>query len=105
MRKHREQARGEKAAASVPHSKAVGGLAPFVEMLPSARKAGSKVAILGNNLTGTTSVTFNGIPSRFTVVSSTEVAATVPSNATTGTVQVVTPGGTLSSNVPFRVIP
>ena len=40
----------------------------------------------------------------FTVVSPTEIQATVPGNATTGTVQVVTPDGTLSSNVPFRVL-
>lgn len=36
------------------------------------------------------------------------IEATVPAGATTGTtgtVQVVTPGGTLSSNAPFRVAP
>jgi len=37
------------------------------------------------------------------VVSSSEITTTVPAGATTGTVQVVTPNGTLSSNVPFRV--
>jgi hypothetical protein len=39
------------------------------------------------------------------VVSSSLVTATVPTGATTGKVEVVTPGGTLSSNVPFRVLP
>jgi hypothetical protein len=39
----------------------------------------------------------------FSVVSSSEITTTVPTGATTGTVQVETPGGTLSSNVPFRV--
>ena len=81
------------------------GLGPFVTTLPTSRKVGQRVAILGNNLTGTTSVTFNGTPATFTVVSSTEIATTVPSGATTGTVRVVTPSGTLSSNVPFRVRP
>jgi hypothetical protein len=39
----------------------------------------------------------------FTVKSATEITATVPASATTGTVKVVTTGGTLSSNVSFRV--
>lgn len=34
-----------------------------------------------------------------------QITTTVPAGATSGTVQVVTPGGTLSSNVPFRVTP
>ncbi len=80
------------------------GLGPFVTTLPAARKVGQSVIILGNNLKGSTSVTFNGTPAVFTVVSETEIATTVPYGATSGTVQVVTPGGTLSSNAPFRVI-
>jgi hypothetical protein len=39
------------------------------------------------------------------VISSSLIGATVPVGATTGVVQVVTPSGTLSSNVPFRVQP
>jgi len=79
------------------------GLKPFVKTMPAAGKVGITVQILGNNLTGATSVTFNGTPTTPTVVSSTEITATVPAGATTGTVKVVTPHGTLSSNVPFRV--
>jgi uncharacterized repeat protein (TIGR03803 family) len=79
------------------------GLGPFVETEPASRRVGRAVKILGNNLTGATSVTFNGTPATFTVVSGTEITTTVPTGATTGTVQVVTPGGTLSSDVPFRV--
>jgi uncharacterized repeat protein (TIGR03803 family) len=41
----------------------------------------------------------------FTVVAATEIKATVPSGATTGFVQVVTPEATLSSNLIFRVKP
>jgi uncharacterized repeat protein (TIGR03803 family) len=81
------------------------GLGPFVETLPTSGKVGTTVKILGSNLTGATSVTFNGTPATFAVSSSTFITATVPSGATTGTVQVVTPTGTLSSNVPFRVAP
>ena len=41
----------------------------------------------------------------FTVVSETEIIATVPRCATTGNITVTTPSGTLASNVPFRVTP
>jgi uncharacterized protein (TIGR03437 family) len=61
--------------------------------------------ILGTDLTGATSVTFNGTAAAFTVASPTLVTATVPIGATTGKVQVVTPSGTLTSNVAFRVSP
>jgi aromatic-L-amino-acid/L-tryptophan decarboxylase len=49
--------------------------------------------------------TVNGKAGTFTVVSSSEITTTLPASATTGEVQVVTPGGTLSSNVPFMVLP
>ncbi len=81
------------------------GLGAFVETQPPSRKVGTTVKILGNNLTGATSVTFNGKPAVFSVSSKTYITATVPAGATTGTVQVTTPGGTLSSNVPFQVLP
>jgi uncharacterized repeat protein (TIGR03803 family) len=81
------------------------GLAPFVETLPVARKVGLPVTILGNNLTGTTSVTFNGTAATLITVSDTAITTTVPTGATTGPVEVVTPSGTLTSNVPFQVIP
>jgi uncharacterized protein (TIGR03437 family) len=55
------------------------------------------------HLTGATSVTFSGTAATFTVVSASEITTTVPTGAATGTVQVATPGGTLSSNVPFIV--
>jgi len=81
------------------------GLRSFVETLPVFGKVGTPVHILGTNLIGATSVTFNGTPATFTVVSKTLIFTNVPAGATTGTVQVVTPGGTLSSNVPFQVLP
>jgi uncharacterized repeat protein (TIGR03803 family) len=80
------------------------GLGPFVKTQPTSGAVGATVIILGTNLTGSTSVTFNSTPQpTFTVVSASEMTTTVPAGATTGTVQVVTPGGTLSSNVPFTV--
>jgi len=79
------------------------GLGPFVETLPASGAVGSAVKILGTNLTGAIKVTFDGAAAAFTVVSSTEIATTVPAGAATGTVQVITSSGTLSSNARFRV--
>jgi uncharacterized repeat protein (TIGR03803 family) len=81
------------------------GLGPFVETQPASARVGGFVQILGTNLTGATSVSFNGTPAVFRVVSNSLIKTTVPEGATTGTVEVVTPSGTLSSNVPFRVLP
>jgi uncharacterized repeat protein (TIGR03803 family) len=83
------------------------GLGPFVKTLPTSGKVGARVTILGTNLTGASSVTFNGtLAAMFTVSpTGTSISTTVPTGATTGNVQVVTPTGTLSSNVPFRVLP
>jgi uncharacterized repeat protein (TIGR03803 family) len=81
------------------------GLGPFVVTLPTSATVGAAVKILGTNLTGATRVRFNGTAAAFTVASSSEITTTVPAGATTGTVEVVTPSGTLSSNAPFRVRP
>jgi len=81
------------------------GLGPFVKTQPTSGAVGAVVNILGTNLTGATSVTFDGTPAAFEVVSSSLITATVPSGASSGTVQVATPGGTLSSNLAFQVLP
>jgi uncharacterized repeat protein (TIGR03803 family) len=78
-------------------------LSPFVKAHPGSGKVGAAINILGTDLTGATSVTFNGTAAKFTVVSSSKITTTVPTGATTGEVQVVTPSGTLLSNVSFRV--
>jgi uncharacterized repeat protein (TIGR03803 family) len=80
------------------------GLGPFVALVRNPAKVGQKFGILGQGFTGTTSVSLNGIPASFTVVSDTYIRATVPAGATTGYVTVTTPSGTLTSNVPFHVI-
>jgi uncharacterized repeat protein (TIGR03803 family) len=79
------------------------GLGVFVKSVPVAGKVGTSVKILGNNLTGATSVSFNGTAAAFHVVSASEITTTVPSGATTGVIQVTAPSGTLSSNVFFQV--
>jgi len=81
------------------------GLGPFVETQTNSGRVGAAVKILGSDLTGATSVTFNGTPAAFTVASRYSITTTVPSGATTGKVEVVTPSGTLSSNVAFQVLP
>jgi uncharacterized repeat protein (TIGR03803 family) len=79
------------------------GIHPLVETVPTGGKAGQQVLILGNGLTGSTSVKFNGVAAKFTVESDTYIKAAVPKGATTGTVSVVTPSGTLNSNPQFVV--
>ncbi|MGH9497534.1 MAG: choice-of-anchor tandem repeat GloVer-containing protein [Terriglobales bacterium] len=81
------------------------GLGPFVTFARAAGRVGETGPILGQGLTGTTSVFLNGTPATFTVDSDTLIRATVPPAATTGYVTVTTPSGTLTSNVPFHVIP
>jgi uncharacterized repeat protein (TIGR03803 family) len=79
------------------------GLRPFVETQPTSGVVGAAVKILGTNLSGATSVTFNGTAATFRVVSGSLITTTVPTGATTGTVQVVTPSRTLTSNTRFTV--
>jgi uncharacterized repeat protein (TIGR03803 family) len=79
------------------------GLEPFITTLPNFGKAGTMVRILGTDFTGATGVTFGGVAANFTVSSPSLIKATVPTGATTGSVQVTTPSGTLTSNVVFRV--
>jgi uncharacterized repeat protein (TIGR03803 family) len=79
------------------------GLGPFVATEPTYGKVGTAVKILGTDLSSVTNVRFNGIEAQFTIVSASEITATVPKGATTGPVRVITPTGKLQSNVPFRV--
>jgi len=80
------------------------GLDPFVQTVPALGNVGTVVTILGTDLTGATSVTFDGTPAAITFFSSTEIRTTVPAGATTGKIDVTTPRGTLASNVPFYVL-
>ena len=76
------------------------GASAFVKLVPTSGKAGSSVVILGTQLTGATSVSFNGTSATFTVVSPSQIKATVPVGATSGKVKVVTPHGTRVSMSP-----
>jgi uncharacterized repeat protein (TIGR03803 family) len=79
------------------------GFQPFVETRPGSGPSGTPVTILGNNLTGTSIVSFGGTVAAFTVISSSEITTTVPLEASSGDVKVTTPGGLLTSNTKFRV--
>jgi uncharacterized repeat protein (TIGR03803 family) len=80
------------------------GLRPFIEPQPTSGKVGSRVIILGTDLTGTTAVSFNGTAASF-VASDSAIETTVPLGATSGTITVTKPSGILPSNVVFRVTP
>jgi hypothetical protein len=67
------------------------------------REGGSVRDHPGTNLTGASSVIFDGTPATFKVISKSEIKTTVPDSATSGTVKVTTPSRKLSSNVPFQV--
>lgn len=80
------------------------GLGPFITFVQPTAKVGKSAEILGQGFTGTTSVTFNGLPATsFAVKSDTYMTAVVPTGATTGPVVVTEPTGTLTSNVNFRI--
>jgi uncharacterized repeat protein (TIGR03803 family) len=79
------------------------GISPSVQTVPVAGRVGQSVIILGNGLTGSSRVTFNGTAAQFTVESDSYIKATVPNGATTGTVSVMTASGTLNSNPQFVV--
>jgi uncharacterized repeat protein (TIGR03803 family) len=80
------------------------GLPAFVQPVPGFGAIGTNLIILGPNLTGTTSVSFNGVTASFTVVSRTEITVTIPIGATSGPLKIVTPAGTLSTKLAFRVL-
>jgi Ca2+-binding RTX toxin-like protein len=83
-----------------PPPPAAPSLASFA---PSSGPPGTRVTLTGSNLSGTTAVTFGGAAAGFTVVSATEVAATVPGGAATGPITVTTPGGTATTATAFTV--
>jgi uncharacterized repeat protein (TIGR03803 family) len=80
------------------------GLAAFVNAPLFRGREGSHVLILGNHLSGTSKVTFNGVPAKFVVHSETHMTATVPSGATSGWIRVTTGSGTVKSRKAFNVL-
>ncbi len=77
----------------------------FNSFSPTSGPVGTVVTIRGIGFTGTSGVTFGGVPaSTFTVASDMELWATVPSGAVTGDIVVTNPLGTATSPAPFGVV-
>jgi len=92
------------AIADVLRAKVDGALAPtFPSFSPSSGSVGTPVTLTGTHLTGTTMVKFNGTAASFTVNSDTSITATVPSGATSGTIAIFAPGGSVTSSSSFTV--
>lgn len=76
---------------------------------PSAAAPGSRVVLTGTNFTGATDVLFNGVSAIFSngLTSSRDVriVATVPPNAASGSISVLTPHGAATSPGSFTVLP
>ncbi len=75
----------------------------FPTFSPSSGPVGTLVTLTGSGLMQTSKVTFNGLSATFTVVSDTEVTATVPTGATTGKIVITTKGGKAQSAANFTV--
>ncbi len=76
----------------------------LTDFSPTSGAGGSVVTLNGTSLSGTTSVRIGGSNARFSVVSDTEVSATVPKGAKSGPISVTTPGGTATSTGSFTVL-
>jgi hypothetical protein len=70
---------------------------------PASGRVGTLVTITGSGFAGATVVRFNQAAAAFTVVSGSEIAATVPTRAKTGPISVTTAGGTAYSSTAFKV--
>jgi RNA polymerase sigma factor (sigma-70 family) len=84
----------------------VSAAAPTIEgFSPGSGGPGTYVTIAGHNLTGATSMKFNGVGANFSVASDSQLYAKVPSGATSGPISVTTPNGTATSAAMFTVTP
>lgn len=81
------------------------GVPPVITSFsPTNGGTNTTVVITGMNFTAASVVDFNGTSAAFTVNSSSQITAVVPSNATTGPVSVTTFGGTVVSSTSFTVL-
>jgi len=90
--------------AAVLRAKVDGATATAVSSFtPSSGAVGTSVTITGTGFTSASSVKFNGTTASFTVNSSTQITATVPTGATSGTLSVIAPGGLATSSSSYTV--
>ncbi|HEX9123772.1 MAG TPA: IPT/TIG domain-containing protein [Actinomycetota bacterium] len=81
----------------------VTGAPRITSFSPTSGPVGTSVTINGTNLTGATSVKFNGVSASFTLNSASKITAKVPSGATSGKISVTTAAGTATSSGTFTV--
>jgi hypothetical protein len=80
------------------------GLKPFVSLVSTSGKVGSKIGILGQGFTASSVVKFNGVTATtVTRTGATFLLATVPAGASNGNVTVTTGATTLTSAQKFIV--
>lgn len=72
---------------------------------PTSGSAGAGVVIRGTNFTDLIAVKFNGIAADFSNPWAHEIRATVPLDATTGTISITTPAGVVATTNAFTVLP
>ena len=70
---------------------------------PTSGGVGTSVTITGANFSGATAVRFNGQSASFSVVTASQINATVPNCSSSGLVSVTTAGGTATSSGSFSV--
>ena len=78
---------------------------PTITSLSASKgRPGTKLSITGTNLGTTTSVTLQGVPAKFRIVSGKKITLTVPLKAQSGAVTVTNPSGTATSLKRFTVM-
>ncbi|MDQ6719460.1 MAG: IPT/TIG domain-containing protein [Candidatus Dormibacteraeota bacterium] len=70
---------------------------------PTSGMGGTSVVITGTGFTGASAVAFNGTAATYAVTDDSDITASVPAGATTGTIRVTTPGGFVDSSATFTV--
>ena len=83
----------------------VPGTPHIASFSPVSGKVSDQVVITGENLIGTTKVTFNGVSANFIINSDTQVTATVPKGAATGVLALTTAAGTNPGPYNYTVFP
>ena len=71
---------------------------------PGSGVLGTPITITGTSFTGANKVTFAGTPAIFTVISDTQITATVPGGSVTGKIKITTPLGIAVSPTAFTVL-
>lgn len=79
-------------------------VAPVISSFsPTNGAIGSSVTVSGSNFVGVSAVTFNNTAATFSVLTATQLVASVPVGATTGALRVTTPGGIATSAASFTL--